>query len=98
VPPIDDAVKRIIEPNPELFAEKELKRFCSVFQLKKNRKTEKAYKRFWRDKPLLSEEADNDLQREVGGYESVVVFRPIKVVDEDLLESLQQAAKKNGSR
>jgi len=37
-----------------------------------------------------TEEPDNDLQKEVGGYESVVVFRPTKVVDEDLLEALSK--------
>ena len=36
--PIDDAVKRIIEPDPELFAENKLDKFCSQFQLKVNPK------------------------------------------------------------
>jgi ATP-dependent DNA helicase 2 subunit 2 len=57
VPPIDDAVKRIIEPDPELFDGKEIFRFCSQFQLKMNPKTEKASKSFWRNKSSLSEEA-----------------------------------------
>jgi len=57
VPPVDDAVKSIIEPDPELIAKNELDRFCSQFQLKMNPKKDKASKKFWRDKPSLSEEA-----------------------------------------
>lgn len=57
VPPVDDAIKSIIEPDPELIAENELDKFCSQFQLKINPKKDKASKRFWRDKPSLSEEA-----------------------------------------
>ena len=35
---IDDAVKRIIEPDPEFFAKNKLDKFCSQFQLKENPK------------------------------------------------------------
>lgn len=57
VPPVDDAVKSIIEPDPQLIVENELDRFCSQFQLKINPKKDKASKKFWRDKPSLSQEA-----------------------------------------
>ncbi|KAA8515939.1 hypothetical protein F0562_019118 [Nyssa sinensis] len=37
-----------------------------------------------------TEDTDNELTKEVGGYEHVVVLRHIKVVDGDLVEALQQ--------
>ncbi|XP_057980916.1 ATP-dependent DNA helicase 2 subunit KU80 isoform X2 [Malania oleifera] len=37
-----------------------------------------------------TEETNNDLTREVGGYEHVAVLRNIKVVDGDLVEALQR--------
>ncbi|XP_012083570.1 ATP-dependent DNA helicase 2 subunit KU80 isoform X2 [Jatropha curcas] len=37
-----------------------------------------------------TEDTDNELTTEVGGYENVVVLRKIKVVDGDLVEALQQ--------
>lgn len=39
---------------------------------------------------LKSSETDNELTKEVGGYEHVVVLQKIKVVDGDLVETLQQ--------
>lgn len=35
-------------------------------------------------------DTNNELTKEVGGYEHVVVLRHIKVVDGDLVEALQQ--------
>ncbi|GAB2235001.1 hypothetical protein Droror1_Dr00004277 [Drosera rotundifolia] len=37
-----------------------------------------------------TEETDNDLMSEVGGYNHIVVLRQIKVVDGDILDALQQ--------
>lgn len=37
-----------------------------------------------------SAETNNELTKEVGGYEHVTVSRDIKVVDKDLVESLEQ--------
>lgn len=76
VPPVDDAVKSIIEPDPQLIVENELDRFCSQFQLKINPKKDKASKKFWRDKPSLSQEAagneaGDDLKNDIS-FDSLV--------------------------
>ncbi|XP_057869345.2 ATP-dependent DNA helicase 2 subunit KU80 isoform X2 [Cryptomeria japonica] len=62
VPPVDDLLMRIVEPDPEIVSENEfaLNRFCSQFQLKVNPKKDKMSKRFWRDKAPLSEEVGKD--------------------------------------
>lgn len=39
---------------------------------------------------VIASETANELTKEVGGYEHVTVLRSIKVVDDDLVQSLQQ--------
>lgn len=35
-------------------------------------------------------ETNNDLKREVGGYDNIVVLQDIKVVDGDMIDTLQK--------
>lgn len=47
-------------------------------------------KRYLMMVPLAFSDTKNELTREVGGYEHVVVLRDTKVVDGDLVGTLQQ--------
>eukprot|EP01018_Ginkgo_biloba_P032964 Gb_29968 [translate_table: standard] len=76
VPPVDERLKRIIEPDPELLCENEfaINRFRSQFQLKLNPKKDKASRRFWRDKPSLSEEDGKAAGDDMADLQSNISF------------------------
>ncbi|KAH9302338.1 hypothetical protein KI387_013921, partial [Taxus chinensis] len=76
VPPVDDLLRMIVEPDPEIVSENELaiNRFCSQFQLKLNPKKDKASRSFWRDKPSLPEEVGKDVGDDFADLQSDISF------------------------
>lgn len=60
VPPVDDTLKRITEPNPELFSENKsvIDALHKHFELKENPKLKKSARRLLREKPSSSNEED----------------------------------------
>ncbi|KAF9618590.1 hypothetical protein IFM89_002285 [Coptis chinensis] len=58
VPPLDNTLKRITEPDPELLSQNKavIDEFRKQFELKENPKLKKSSKRLWRDKPTMSDE------------------------------------------
>ncbi|KAJ4976962.1 hypothetical protein NE237_002068 [Protea cynaroides] len=61
VPPLDDTLKRITEPDPELLSQNKsvIDEFCKQFELKENPKIKKSSRRLWREKPSRSNEEEN---------------------------------------
>ncbi|XP_042501367.1 ATP-dependent DNA helicase 2 subunit KU80 isoform X1 [Macadamia integrifolia] len=58
VPPLDNTLKRITEPDPELLSQNKsvVDELCKQFKLKENPKIKKLSKRMWREKPSRSNE------------------------------------------
>ncbi|KAF5189380.1 Atp-dependent dna helicase 2 subunit ku80 [Thalictrum thalictroides] len=63
VPPLDNTLKRITEPDPELLLQNKsvIDDFCKQFELKENPKIKKSLRRLWRDKPAISGEDAGDV-------------------------------------
>ncbi|CAK7347919.1 unnamed protein product [Dovyalis caffra] len=76
VPPLDETLKTITEPDPDLLSENKsvIDAFCKSFELKENPRLKKSSKRLLREKPSGSDEGE--------GYENAInalAVRPIKV-------------------
>ncbi|XP_021614080.1 ATP-dependent DNA helicase 2 subunit KU80 isoform X2 [Manihot esculenta] len=58
VPSLDRTLKRITEPDPQLFSESKsvIESFCQSFEVKKNPKLKKSTRRFLREKPSGSDD------------------------------------------
>ncbi|KAJ4959511.1 hypothetical protein NE237_026622 [Protea cynaroides] len=61
VPPLDNTLKRITEPDPELLSQNKsvIDEFCKQFELKENPKIKKSSGRLWREKQSRSNEEEN---------------------------------------